>query len=504
MAELGLAEVYWSGQRAYDTLKTAGFQPRPDVEPWPLQHPLDWSADPFSDNNWRFQLHAWRMTDPILARYESSGDPVYLREIFDVAADWWEFHLTGTADMSWNDMASGIRALRIAYLIGHHRTGRLDLSAGEVAVLDGLTQAHFAFLTDRSNLNPRSNHGIFQIFGLKRLSEAVPDEGLDAARLAEEFFRESLEHQFTAEGVHKEHSPDYHFFTIKVLDDLGAEQLFGSPELTAVLNRARALTMFMVGPDDRTVAVGDSAPSIRKVPAPDEPAVSDCARSGYAVVRSGPSMLFMTGARYSYSHKHADELSFVLYEGGRPVLIDSGKYGYQNDEWRRYFLDAAAHNTVTVAGEAISPRSKYVAVRIDPVRRDGDAYLLGGAIERTGLFRQERSIRFRPGAELLVEDRLTADRELPFVSSLHLAPDLVPELEGDRFRAAADDGVTLRAVVKGGALEAVRGSTDPILGWESTSYRKKHPTSVVRAHATGTDVVITWIVTLGSGAATAG
>lgn len=502
MAELGLAEIYWSGRRDYDALMSKGFQAREDVPPWPLHYPLDWAADPFGDNNWRFQLHAWRMTDPMLARYEATGDPAYLRQVFAVAADWWEFHRTAAADMSWNDMASGIRALRIAYLIEHHGAGRLDLGADEAAVLTGLATAHIAFLSDRSNLRPRSNHAIFQIFGLKRLGEAVTEAGPDTARLADEFFRESLEYQFTDEGVHKEHSPDYHYFALKVLDDLGADRLFTSPELEATLDRARDVTTFLVGPDDRTVAVGDSAPVVRKTPVPDGTLVSDCARSGYAVVRSGSSMLFMTGARYSATHKHADELSFVLYEGGRPILIDSGKYGYQIDKWRQYFLDAAAHNTVTVDRVPISPTTMLAALRLDPVRQEGETHLLGGVVERTGLFRHERTIRYRPGAELVVEDRLTADRELPFVSSLHLAPDLVPELDGARFRAHVPGGGALRATVSGAALEAVRGGTDPILGWESTSYLEKHPTTVVRARTTGTDVTIRWDVTVGGGADT--
>ncbi len=42
------------------------FKPRKDATPWPLQLPLDWSADPFKDNNWLFQVHAWRMIDPLL------------------------------------------------------------------------------------------------------------------------------------------------------------------------------------------------------------------------------------------------------------------------------------------------------------------------------------------------------------------------------------------------------------------------------------------------------
>lgn len=497
MAELSLTEIYWSSQQDYDTVKNDGFKPRSGLPPWPLRYPLDWAADPFSDNNWRFQLHAWRMTDPMLGSYEASGDSAYLREAFDVAADWWEFHRNGAADMSWNDMAAGIRALRLAYLVEKHAAGPLELTDAEAAVLGELAGAHLEFLSERSNVTLRSNHGLFQIFGLKRLGRVAPPVGADTSRLADDLFREALELQFTDEGVHKEHSPDYHFFTLRVLNQLGATDLFTSPELEAVVTRARELTPFLVGPDRRVVAVGDSAPSVQKPARPAEPAVSDCARSGYNVVQSGGSMLFMTGARYSFTHKHADELSFVLYERGRPVLIDSGKYGYQNDEWRRYFLDAAAHNTVTVDQTPISPRAKIGELALEPVRVEGGWYILRGVVDRTGLFRQERVIRYQPGAVLVVDDHLTAARPRTFVSSLHLAPDLVPELRGSALSATMDEDVTMHAAVAGGRLSAVRGGLDPIAGWESTGYLEKHPTTVVRATSTGTDVTVTWTVTFG-------
>lgn len=29
-----------------------------DVEPWPINLPIEWDADPYSDRNWRYQLHA--------------------------------------------------------------------------------------------------------------------------------------------------------------------------------------------------------------------------------------------------------------------------------------------------------------------------------------------------------------------------------------------------------------------------------------------------------------
>jgi hypothetical protein len=40
----------------YESQRTQGFRPRRDVAPFPLELPLDWSADPFDDRNWRFSF----------------------------------------------------------------------------------------------------------------------------------------------------------------------------------------------------------------------------------------------------------------------------------------------------------------------------------------------------------------------------------------------------------------------------------------------------------------
>lgn len=60
------------------------------------------------------------------------------------------------------------------------------------------------------------------------------------------------------------------------------------------------------------------------------------------------------GATNSYTHDHADELSFDLWNGG-PIHIDSGKYSYNHGKWRNYFLGNSAHNTAGIPDTHFSP-----------------------------------------------------------------------------------------------------------------------------------------------------
>lgn len=76
--------------------------------------------------------------------------------------------------------------------------------------------------------------------------------------------------------------------------------------------------------------------------------------SGLMVMRDkNKCMLFLAGPqdpKYSHaSHKHLDELSFVLEAYGASFLVDSGTYTYFGDfGWRRYFKCRKAHNTVVI------------------------------------------------------------------------------------------------------------------------------------------------------------
>jgi hypothetical protein len=91
----------------YSYFAKHGFRPRTDLAPVALQMPLDWDQDPFADNNWRFQLHAWRMMDPLLAEYDRTGNTRLLAEAAAFAIDWARYHYTqgSAAQFSWYDMA---------------------------------------------------------------------------------------------------------------------------------------------------------------------------------------------------------------------------------------------------------------------------------------------------------------------------------------------------------------------------------------------------------------
>ena len=51
----------------------------------------------------------------------------------------------------------------------------------------------------------------------------------------------------------------------------------------------------------------------------------------------------------SRTHKHADDISFMLYSKGYDILVDPGWYNYMSgNKYREYVISSHAHNTVIV------------------------------------------------------------------------------------------------------------------------------------------------------------
>lgn len=91
--EISIKNISLVPSTSYAKLINEGFKPRKDVQPWPFSIPIEWRADPFNDINWKFQLHAWRLIDPMLIKYQETNKIIFLQEAISIIVDWYEFHI---------------------------------------------------------------------------------------------------------------------------------------------------------------------------------------------------------------------------------------------------------------------------------------------------------------------------------------------------------------------------------------------------------------------------
>lgn len=482
------------------------FSARSGADAWPLVLPLDWDADPFRNVNWRFQLHAWRMIDPLLISYLKTGNTEHLNEAFDYVRDWFRYHYEEhkRSQMEWYDMAAGIRAMKLALFLDRYQAGQLDLSPEDAHRLTVLVDEHARRLQEEKYI-AKNNHGLLQVFGLNLLCAVAKDRTscVKGREFAGAMFARLLHDQFTEEGVHRENAPAYHEFVRRTIASLNSEATLKIPgaDTHQLLRKVAQVQPWLVDPQGNFVAVGDS--SGRSKPLALKPgsgvAVGDFTKSGYGIVRDENSMLFMMGMAHTFTHKHADDLSFVLFEHGRPLFIDTGKYGYNDNPMRRYVISGAAHNTISLLDQDITPKDVVLAgSELTPIERDGSLFKLSGRVERPGLFTQRREIQYRPDQSLIIRDDVSSDRDRQFVSSLHLARDLRPQRVVGGFDVALPDGKTVKARLEETdcRIETARGEKKPILGWESIAYLKMEPATVIRAICPGRSRSITWTIAL--------
>jgi hypothetical protein len=404
--------------------------------------------------------------------------------------------------MEWYDMSAGIRAQKLALFLDRFYGGTLILPKEDSVRLLSLVDEHAQRLQDKNYIS-MTNHGLFQVFGLALLCDIAGNRPSceSGAAFAGKMFSRILDQQFTREGVHREHSPSYHAFVLGVIDRLRGGKRFDDPRTTSLLTKAKAVEPWLVRPDGNFVAVGDSEGKGQPldVTGARGPVIGDFTESGYAVVRDADSMLFVTGMAYNSTHKHADELSFELFDFGRPIIVDTGKYGYRDDPMRAYVTSAAAHNTISLTDRTIPHDSvKYSGSLLTSLERKGEALVVTGQVDRPGLFSQQRSLSYKPGRSLIVRDLLAADRDQTFVSSLHFAHDLSPQLGDNGFRISLADGSRIVGHVEEPdcKLDSHSGEKDPLLGWQSVGYLQMVPATVVRAICTGSNRTITWNIQL--------
>ena len=193
------------------------------------------------------------------------------------------------------------------------------------------------------------------------------------------------------------------------------------------------------------------------------------------------------------AHGHADALALTLSVAGEECLVDPGTYSYwQDQKWRDYFRGTSAHNTVRVDGldQSVSGgrfmwlRKAAAAIERMP-RSPGDFDFRGshdGYLRLPDPLRHLRSVRFdAAAATLVVTDEVAAAKNHKLEQFWHFAPGLEVSLSsaGLQVRGKKFD-MQVQVSGKGLALELVRGSEDPPLGWYSRSYEARQSCDVLK------------------------
>jgi hypothetical protein len=503
--------------------------------PVKLDPPIAWDEVCASNRSWHYHLHCWDALGPVLAAYDRTRDRRYLDFAVDVAVDWiTQYPSTEvSSDFAWYDMAVGLRAYRLAYILDS--AARSERQGDDV--IETLTDSlllHAAVLDEDDRFAWHSNHGIYQAAGQLALARRFPDlPGMaETEQHAMARLRDLMRRQFTAEGVHREHSPGYHRMLLETITGLLVAGVTEDPELWELRDKAEEALAWFVLPNGRLAMFGDTAYESPASPHADgrandafrfvvtggkagkPPAASTRCfpESGYAVMRDrwpdGPgdyaqcSYLAQICAFHSRAHKHADDLSFVWYDRGAELVTDAGRFGYlgttdpsselaKDGFWyshpsRVYVESTKAHNTVEI------DRRSFERKRVKPYgssllrwgEQDGIHFTEAQVWHRRSI-RHARTLLFKPRDWLIVFDWLWDNLKQPhtFTQRFHFAPELEAARVNEQVRLTVPGvaaALFVAPLLPTPLTDFARGQEEPeLLGWVSRREREMTPCCTV-------------------------
>jgi len=428
------------------------------------------------------------------------------RFIVDVALDWYQFHFIeiNKSDFSWYDMACGLRASRIALILSNFEALQVCTTEIERRKIDLIAHTHISHLSDKSEIS-LGNHAIFQLSGLYYLASVFLGSAFFHRRFCKTQLDKLIENWFTPEGIHKEHSPEYHKFTIDRLRMLPENAL--SINSKEVIKNANEIVDAFTDLDGKFLEIGDTnasyrRPNIKKLVGPDNAGIIlDYIRSGYWLHRHPEYTFIIYSAAFNKSHKHADDLAFIWSDHKGALFVDGGKYSYDRNEMRNFIISPRAHNTVSVVGRLLKPgdiRWPVGGTGFTAVRQAGDRHVIEGRVERPGYFVQARRLEYTPGQLIRIEDELLNQCGAPLESLLNIdGAAEITALGPNRFKLVRGETVA-ELTAEGGEVALFKGSTDPLYGWRSRRYREIEPCHTLALRDAGSAASrLTWTIRLG-------
>ncbi len=486
-----------------------------------------WELDSGKDRSWNFHIHCWDMLDPVLVAFDEIGRQDFLRAAVGTALDWagrYPLQEAAGTSMAWYDMAVGVRAYRLAYIIDAADRANIFVKEEREVLWSSLLE-HQNFLADDENIAFHNNHGYFQAAGqiaMGRRFVGLSDVMEVAYRQGKERLYRMLTQQFFEDGMHKEHSPDYHRMVYETLVSLIFSGLVDDEATIEFSKKIELSLSWFVLPNQHIANFGDtdfrllqvgpaeaqrkwqtaqmqhlvSGGSIGNLPQ-DRLAVFEAA--GFYVVRQGNSYLAQIAAFHSRTHKHADDLSFIWTDKGCDLLVDAGRYGYLekteqgSDLWldghwyanpNRVFCESTrAHNTLEFDGKNYLRRGvrPYGSAIKRWVEDPCGLYALETECKHFGSIRHARVLIFMPGRWLIVfdwfHDNQSAEHQVR--QWFHLGPSLKLEKQGTGYQASLPSGESLTVAPLLGEVNAsepyLGEEGPPMQGWWSPKEREMIP-----------------------------
>lgn len=508
-------------------------------EPAQLKPNLTWKENPYDDPSWNWSLHNMYFVVILTLAYEQTKDTAYLQRAEELIMDWISdntlYWLDPPTRYSWNDHTTAFRLLNWMYFFDIWKISGLAQPEEMDTILRSML-GHAQMLEDERFYTKNHNHGIDQDRALIAFSLMHPyfTKNEERLKLALTRLKSQIDFAVSDNGVHLEHSPEYHMFGTRQLQTihnfLGAWDV--EHEIVAITkDKVDLMAQYipnLVQPDGHLPTVGDT----RVVPITAykndfthvtgfDPLLQEFLETGntqrridtvaaypeegYVFIRdtdggrldfaSSLYFFFVAGAHEGRGHRTEDDLSFVLSYGGRQILIDPGVYSYRDDAGRKYVESAAGHNTLLLDDTSY----KGWDTTINEVATNDHYTFIRASHRNYNNFEHVRLLIYVPPRMFLLIDRFapTGDpdngEDHRIDQLFHFAPSLrvrVDDALGQAVVTASeeeDQAVMLVTQLNDQSpkMRIALGEHSPMQGWHSPSHGTLIPTPTLVARIEG-------------------
>jgi hypothetical protein len=432
-----------------------------------LSAEFNWRHNPSHDLEWLILFHKCYYLKDLAAAYDYTRDECYAEKWVSLITSWIKQVPDGFID-------SQVTGRRLQQWIASYPTFVCQWQSRSITpefftnfIQSVNSQTHYLC----ANLTPEGNHRTLELYAIFLVAVTFPE--LKSAPWFLEFscqeLVENMRQDLLPDGVHRELSTDYHHTVLK--NYLRFRSLADSNQITlpsecdVLLKKAIEFSIYVHKPDGYIPAINDGdcnsyLPLLKKADScyPDEHSRYVISKgeegmppplrsrgftdSGYYILRSEWARkpydealyLFFDSAPLGFgSHGHYDALNFEMAAYGRSLIVDPGRYTYNEFSedkinWRKYFKETAAHNTVVVDGvsqmpyrcgrpetvEAVTTLKKFVTAA-------GFDFIHGQVISSQYPVVHERMIFFVQPEYWIVTDALKAEGTHTYDLYFHLS-----------------------------------------------------------------------------------
>ena len=467
----------------------------------PLTEIPVWDTYLDHSRNVRYKIHSWVMLDTILVVDALSENSEHLELAIGIADDWIQKYIISATkdDFAWYDMAVGQRATKLSYML--RRLIELDFDEQIIFRFILASHIHLSELLEKDRIAIHSNHGLFQMAGLLSLCQNLPwmklsEGGTD---FSEEILQIMIEEHFAEDGLHLEHSPDYHLYMVNHLQSLIESGWLSekSESIFSLIKPVLEAAEWMATPEHKVIPIGDTANNVKMTKRwagyngntkigcnffPKGGLVINNSVFGNAI-----NQLVFSAQFHSRQHKHADHLNVLYNFNNKPLLVDPGTFTYQYDIPERMYCESTrSHNTIEIDSLNYSRfRQDCFGSALTMVGKSDNCFIAEGKVVHNRLISHaipnnkihssdainvnvshRRMIVERPGFFLAIIDDIHPD--------LHIRRDTATKLA-----AVDDEGKKVCQIQcydgESNTIPSVeiRGQTSPILqGWYSKNGRE--------------------------------